>query len=159
MIPDMTLAALGLAAALVVPQTGQVNADQLSWMSGYWLSCDGGREVSETWSDPRAGLMAGHALTVARGRVSFELSHIGPTPQGYGYVAQPGGSPPTLFVVAETGPMRVVFANAENDFPTRVIYERDGDALKARIEGEIDGQARSMEWNFTAAPLNTRCPG
>jgi len=39
-----------------------------------------------------------------------------------------------------------------------VIYERDGDALKARIEGEIDGQARSMEWNFSAAPLNTRCP-
>jgi hypothetical protein len=102
--------------------------------------------------------MAGHALTVARGRVSFELSHIGPTPQGYAYVAQPGGSPPTAFVVAETGPMRVVFANAENDFPSRIVYERDGDALKARIEGEIGGQARSMEWNFRAAPLNTRCP-
>jgi len=145
-----------LAAALL--QTAPAAAPDLSWIAGYWLNCSDGREVSETWSDPRAGLMAGHALTVARGRVSFELSHIGPTPQGYAYVAQPGGSPPTAFVVAETGPMRVVFANAENDFPSRIVYERDGDALKARIEGEIGGQARSMEWNFRAAPLNTRCP-
>jgi hypothetical protein len=146
-----------LAAALL--QTAPAAAPDLSWIAGYWLDCSDGREVSETWSDPRAGLMAGHALTVARGRVSFELSHIGPTPQGYAYVAQPGGSPPTAFVVAETGPMRVVFANAENDFPSRIVYERDGDALQARIEGEIGGQARSMEWTFTAAPLNTRCPG
>lgn len=147
---------IALAAALL--QTAPAATPDLSWIAGYWLDCSDGREVSETWSDPRAGLMAGHALTVARGRVSFELSHIGPTPQGYAYVAQPGGSPPTAFVVAETGPMRVVFANAENDFPSRIVYERDGDALRARIEGEIGGQARSMEWNFRSAPLNTRCP-
>lgn len=145
-----------LAAALI--QTAAPATPDLSWIAGYWLDCSNGREVSETWSDPRAGLMVGHALTVSRGRVSFELSHIGLTPQGYAYVAQPGGAPPTAFVVAETGPMRVVFASAENDFPTRIIYERDGDALKARIEGEINGQARSMEWNFTTARLNARCP-
>ncbi|MBX9801786.1 MAG: hypothetical protein K2Y04_03375 [Caulobacteraceae bacterium] len=146
-----------LVAALIQAAPAAPVPD-LSWIAGYWLDCSGGREVSETWSDPRAGLMVGHAVTLTRGRVSFELAHIGPTPQGPAYVAQPGGSPPTAFVLAETGPARVVFANAENDFPTRIIYERDGDALKARIEGEIGGQARSMEWNFTAAPLNTRCP-
>ena len=54
--------------------------------------------------------------------------------------------------------MKAVFANAENDFPTRVIYQRDGDVLTARIEGEIGGQPRSLAWNYTAAPLNTRCP-
>ena len=146
-----------LAAALIQTAPAAPVPD-LSWIAGYWLDCSNGREVSETWSDPRAGLMVGHALTVSRGRVSFELAHIGPTPQGYAYVAQPGGSAPTAFVLAEAGPTRVVFANAENDFPTRVGYERDGDALKALIEGEIGGQARSMEWHFTAAPLNTRCP-
>ncbi len=146
-----------LAAALI--QTAAPATPDLSWMAGYWLDCSDGREVSETWSDPRAGLLAGHAVTMSGGRASFEVSHIGPTPQGFAYVAQPGGAPPTAFVVAETGPMRVVFANPENDFPTRIVYERAGDALKARIEGEINGQARSMEWTFTAAPLNTRCPG
>ena len=145
-----------LAAALL--QTEHAATPDLSWIAGYWLDCSNGREVSETWSDPRGGLSVGHAMTVENGRVSFEVSHIRRTPQGFAYVAQPGGVPPTVFVVAETGPMRAVFANAENDFPTRVIYERDGDALTARIEGEIDGQARSMEWNFRSAPLNTRCP-
>ena len=144
-----------IAAALI--QTAPAAPD-ISWMAGYWLDCSNGREASETWSDPRGGLSVGHAVTIENGRPSFEVSHIGPTAQGFAYVAQPGGVPPTAFVLAESGPMRAVFANAENDFPTRVIYERDGDALKARIEGEIGGQARSMEWNFRAAPLNTRCP-
>lgn len=133
-------------------------APDVSWMAGYWLDCSNGREASEAWSDPRAGLSVGHAVTVENGRPSFEVSHIGPMPGGFAYVAQPGGVPPTAFVLTESGPMRAVFANAENDFPTRVIYERDGDVLRARIEGEIDGQARSMEWTFRAAPLNTRCP-
>jgi len=145
-----------LAAALI--QTASAPSPDLSWMAGYWLDCSSGREVSETWSDPRGGLSVGHAVTVQRDRVSFEVSHIGLSPQGFAYIAQPGGAPPTVFVLAESGPGRAVFANPENDFPTRVIYERDGDALKARIEGEIDGQARSMEWNFRAVPLNTRCP-
>lgn len=144
-----------LAAALI--QTAPATPD-MSWMAGYWLDCSDDREASETWSDPRGGLSVGHAVAIESGRPSFEVSHIGPTPQGFAYVAQPGGAPPTVFVLAESGSARAVFANAENDFPTRVIYEREGDSLKARIEGEIDGQARSMEWNFRAMPLNSRCP-
>lgn len=144
--------------AAILAQTAPAAPPDLSWMAGYWLDCSNGREASETWSDPRAGLSVGHAVTVEDGHASFEISHIGPTPQGFAYVAQPGGAPPTVFVLARSGPGRVVFANAENDFPTRVIYERAGDALRARIEGEVGGQPRSMEWNFRAVPLNTRCP-
>ena len=146
------------AAVLAAILTQAAPPPDMSWMAGYWLDCSGGREVSETWSDPRGGLSVGHAVTVTANGVSFEVAHIGQTPTGFAYVAQPGGTPPTAFVLTESGPARAVFVNAENDFPTRIIYERGGDALKARIEGEIGGQARSMEWNFTAAPLNTRCP-
>jgi hypothetical protein len=131
----------------------------LSWISGYWLDCSDGREVSETWSDPRGGLMVGHAVTLGgNGRVSFEMARIGPTAQGFAYVAQPGGAAPTAFTLSESGPARAVFVNAENDFPTRIIYARDRDVLTARIEGTIDGQPRSMDWTFRAAPLNARCP-
>lgn len=147
-----------LLSALVL-QAAPAPAPDLSWMAGYWLDCSGGREASETWSDPRAGLSVGHAVTVTAGGVSFEAARIGPTPEGFAYIAQPGGAPPTAFVLAESGPTRAVFVNPENDFPTRVVYEREGDALRARIEGEIGGRARSMEWNFRATPLNTRCPG
>ena len=146
------------AALIAALLTQAAPAPDLSWMSGYWLSCADGREASETWSDPRGGLMVGHAVSLENGRASFEVSHIGPTPEGLAYVAQPGGAPPTVFVVVESGPDRAVFANPDNDFPTRIIYERDGDALSARIEGEMGGQIRSMAWEFRAAPLNARCP-
>jgi hypothetical protein len=150
-----------LAAAVIAAALGASPSDpDLSWIAGYWLDCSSGREVSETWSDPRGGLMVGHAVTLtANGRVSFEIARIGPTAQGFAYVAQPGGVAPTAFTLSESGPARAVFVNAENDFPTRIIYARDGDVLTARIEGTIDGQARAMDWTFRAMPLNARCSG
>lgn len=135
----------------------------LGWMSGYWLACEDGRETSEVWTDPRRGLMAGVTVTVRGDRVGFEQSRIAPldaTPDApLAYFAQPGGQPVTVFPAIETGQTRVVFErSADDDFPKRIIYERDGDALNARIEGEIDGRARAVEWRFRKADLNARCP-
>lgn len=144
---------------LTVAAFAAVSIPDLSWMAGYWLDCSNGREASETWSDPRAGLMVGHAVTVsAQGRASFEVAHMMQTPQGFVYIAQPAGAPPTTFVATETKPNRAVFANPDNDFPTRITYERTGDVLNARIEGAIDGETRSMSWAFNKVALNTRCP-
>ena len=134
----------------------------LGWMSGYWLSCDNGREVSETWTDPRLHLMAGVNVTVRGERVGFEMSRIAPTDAAadapLAYFAQPEGMPATVFPVVQSGPNRVVFEQAAHDFPQRIIYERDGDVLNARIEGEINGQTREVRWRFNKAELNARCP-
>jgi hypothetical protein len=149
-----------LFAALALASPGTETSPDLGWMAGYWLDCSGGREVSETWSDPRAGLMVGHAVTTQGGRASFEMARIGPASDGVlAYHAQPGGAAPTLFRLIEHGEGRAVFENPDNDFPTRIVYRREGEALHARIEGRIDGEARGMDWRFEAAPLNTRCPG
>lgn len=154
------LTALTLTAALIVPQA-DLRPD-LGWMAGYWLSCEGGREVAETWSLPRLNLMAGTSITVRNGRVGWELSRIAPTgPEAdapLAYFAQPEGQTPTTFPVIESGPNRVVFQQAAHDFPQRVIYEREGDVLNARIEGEINGEARVIRWRFHKAELNARCP-
>lgn len=153
----LTTAALLMTAAL----QADLRPD-LGWMSGYWLSCEGGREVSETWSDPRAGLMTGMNVTVSNGRAGFELSRIAPTTASpdapFGYFAQPEGQPATLFPVIEAAPGRVVFQQAAHDFPQRIVYEREGDVLNARIEGEIGGQSRTIRWRFQKAELNARCP-
>lgn len=152
------MAAAVLAGGQAAPPAATV--DDLAWIAGYWLDCTGGREASEVWSDPRAGLIVGVAVTVRGGRSGFEASQIRAAPDGgVAYFAQPDGAAPTLFTLVETGPGRAVFSNPENDFPHRIIYQRDGDVLAARIEGEINGQARSMEWRFDRRELNTRCPG
>jgi len=41
-----------------------------------------------------------------------------------------------------------VFEDPGRDFPRRILYWRDGDALMARIEGTINGQARAREGRF-----------
>jgi hypothetical protein len=143
-----------MAAALM-----QTPAPDLSWLAGYWLDCSRGREASETWSDPRAGLMVGHTMTVRNGRSGFEFARIAPLQDGVlAYVAQPGGAAPTPFRVIESEPQRVVFANPANDFPQRILYQRVGDVLTARIEGAADDETRSVEWTFNKVELNTRCP-
>lgn len=150
------LTAMALAATLI--QTPPAPPD-LSWMAGYWLDCSGGREASETWSDPRAGLIVGSAVTVRNGRAGFEASVIGPTPDGgLAYYAQPDGAPPTPFVLEEQTGQSAVFFNPDNDFPTRIRYRRDGDVMTARIEGQIGGVDRAIEWRFERRALNTRCP-
>lgn len=155
------LTALMMTAALTGVSQADLRPD-LGWIAGYWLSCEGGREVAETWSVPRLNLMAGTSITVRNGRVGWELSRIAPTgtePDApLGYFAMPEGQAPTTFPVVESGPNRVVFEQAAHDFPKRVIYERDGDVLNARIEGEIDGQTRTIRWRFHKAEFNTNCP-
>jgi hypothetical protein len=140
-------------------QSAPATIDDLSWMAGYWLSCDGGREVSETWSDPRGGLMAGVTVTVGRsGQGSLEFTRIWPVGDGLAFLAQPSGVPATVFPLIEATANRAVFENPDHDFPQRIVYAREGDTLTGRIEGTADGQARSMAWTYRAAPLNSRCP-
>ena len=150
----MSLTAL-IAAGLM--QAAPPTAD-LSWMAGYWLDCSQGREASETWTDPRAGVLIGATATVRNGRVGFEYARIAPIDGVLSYVAQPGGSPPTAFALIEATEGRAVFQNLENDCPHRVIYQRIGDVLSARIEGRMDDRDQAMDWRFDKAELNTRCP-
>ena len=147
---------LGAAAMATTP----VTADQLSWMSGYWLSCDGGRETSETWSDPRGGMLLGSVLTLEDGKISFEQSRIAPTTDGDGltYFAGVEGAPPVIFPAIEASGTRVVFENAAHDFPQRVVYERRGDVLYAHIEGHMGDRMQAMDWTLQKADLNARCP-
>lgn len=150
-----------LAAALLTTTTpAQDPVAGLGWMSGYWLDCSNGREASETWSDARGGLMVGHAVTVSpQGRVGFELAFIAALPDGgAAYVVKPSGQDEVRFTLSEQGEEFVVFSNPDNDFPTHIRYERDGDGLKARIDGEIAGTPRSVEWRFDRRDLNARCP-
>lgn len=156
----MSLLPVFAAALLTTTPPAQDPVAGLGWMSGYWLDCSEGREASETWSDPREGLMAGHAVTVsAQGRVGFELAFIAALPDGAAvYVVKPSGQDEVRFTLTEQGEDFVVFSNPDNDFPTHIRYERDGDGLRARIDGEISGTPRSVEWRFAAGALNTRCP-
>jgi hypothetical protein len=127
-----------------------------NWMSGYWLSCESG-EVAESWIGADAGVMLGTNLT--RGEQSgFEFLRIADNGRGgYSYFSMPNGrSPATEFTMVTLGANRAVFENLAHDFPQRIIYERAGDALHARIENA--GATQGMDWRFRRAEQDTRCP-
>ncbi len=128
----LLLLALPLSAAEPV-------VDDLAWISGHWSE----GEVEELWLAPKGNLMLGMSRTVRKtGKVAFEFIRIAKTPDGIAYIAQPGGKPPVSFLLVESKPGRVVFANPQHDFPKRIVYElRDG-KLCARVDDGKDGD----EW-------------
>lgn len=144
--------ALILAAQLATPSVPDMN-----WIAGYWLSCDGGREVAEYWSDARGDVLFNTTVNLNGDRVSSERTVITSVEDRLAFVYEPTG-PNVVFSLVSLDGQRAVFENAENDFPQRVIYSRDGDVLTGRIEGTIDGQGRSMQWTYQAAEMNARCP-
>lgn len=143
------IAAAGLAASPPAPD--------LSWLAGYWLSCKKGSEVSETWSDQRGGMMLGTSITHKDGKVSFEFARILSSASGTRFLAMPSGQAPTEFVMTQADDKRIMFENSAHDFPQRVIYQRDGANLSARIEGQMNGKLVGVDWLYGPAQLNSRC--
>jgi hypothetical protein len=148
--------AFAIAAALSLQPAGTPQPD-LDWMAGYWLSCEDGQDVAETWSERRGGVMLGTSITTGDDSFFWEQMRIETRePDGaLAFVALPRGQAGGAFPLVRWGEREAVFENPAHDFPQRIIYRRDGDRLTGRIEGN---GGRSAEWNYRAAPLNSRCP-
>ena len=146
--------AIALAiSALALPAAAAPADDvaRLAWMAGSWIADQDGTITRETWLPPLGGVMAGAGQTNAPGKpVSVEHARIHAEPAGATYTTIVRGQPPTSFVLKPGLPDgEAVFENLAHDFPNRVIYRRCGDDLCARIEGSIQGKARSFEWRYS----------
>jgi hypothetical protein len=130
-----------------------LTVEDLAWMAGSWTQESGGMVVRETWLPPVQDAMAGVTQTHRPGRpASTEFSTITAARAGVTFTAYVVGQPPTPFLLKSGAPGEVVFENPDHDFPQRVIYRKCGDDLCARIEGLINGQARSMDWRYRRLP-------
>lgn len=120
----------------------------VGWLAGSWAADNGATITEEHWTQPFAGTMLGMNRTVAGGKtVFFEYLRIEKTPDGIIYWASPKGrAPATPFKLIERGDQRAVFENPDHDFPQRIVYERNGDQLRGRIEGLQRGQPATEEW-------------
>jgi hypothetical protein len=143
-----------LLASFVTFATGSNSAPPdlkaLSWMAGNWSGTRDGVSMEETWLDAKGNSMLGVHRDVRGGRtISFEFLRIEATADAITYWASPQGKSATPFRLVELKDKRVVFENAEHDFPNRIVYwlSKDG-ALHARIEGKLKGQPASEEWTW-----------
>ena len=137
-------------------QTTKPTLNDLSWIAGSWTGTDRrGVEMEEHWTAPKGNSMIGIHRDVVKGRTAlFEFLRIEQQGDQIVYLSMPNGrSPATAFPLKEASGMRVVFENPTHDFPQRIIYWKDGNDLRARIEGTMNGKAGSQEWTWSPGAL------
>lgn len=77
---------------------------------------------------------------------AFEFLRIVEKDGGLVYVAQPGGRPPTEFVLAAIDAARATFENSAHDFPKMIRYAKRADgSLEATVS---DGKGRARRSCF-----------
>jgi hypothetical protein len=127
----------------------------LSWLAGSWTGTSRGIEMEEHWTAPKGNSMVGLHRDVGKGRtLLFEFLRIEQQGDQIVYLSMPNGrSPATPFPLKEVSGTRVVFENPTHDFPQRIIYWKDGNDLRARIEGTQNGKAGGEEWRWQPGGL------
>ena len=124
----------------------------LGWLQGHWCQQTDEGLVEEYWMAPANGESVGLGRTLSGGKTaSFEYMRIVRGEGGLQFIAQPGGAPPTAFAATpgSTAAQRIAFENPEHDFPQRVSYWREGEALMAEISGPgADGNTMSFQFNY-----------
>jgi hypothetical protein len=140
------LALASAAAATAVPGPALT---ELSWLSGDWVSETPEGWTEEHWSSDRGGLMLGLNRSGKGDKATaFEYMRIQRDERGrIIFWASPGGKAAVAFPqVSHGGRRKIVFENAKNDYPQRIVYERRGDVLTGTISDLKSGNA--MRWTF-----------
>ena len=112
------------------------SAPPLDWITGHWCADLGEEIVEEYWLPPHGGVALGLSRArTAQETTAFEFLRIADIEGVRSYIAQPGGRAPTIFKQTAGGERWIRFENPDHDFPQRIEYRREGDALEAQIAG------------------------
>lgn len=167
LIPTLLAALLAMSTAQAAEKTAPPpeTVDKLAWLAwlaGCW-NVDGTEPGSgEQWSTAAGGTLLGTSRTVKGGRTTaFEFVQIRLTEPGQlAYIVQPSGQPPVIFnLLRQDKPDEFIFANLDNDFPSRIIYRHDSERiLHASITGTLKGKLTTIDFPMTrgrceAAPM------
>jgi hypothetical protein len=133
---------------IALPAPARAASGDMAWLAGAWVGARGAASIEERWSPPLGGAMLGVSRTVSRGKMAaFEFLRIVERDGGLVYIAQPGGRPPTEFVLTELGPTRAVFENPRHDSPQRIVYELSAEGrLSASIGFAKGGRPQRFEF-------------
>ena len=145
------------ASLIVVSMAGALQPaapaiKDVGWIAGCWETTRNGRHVVESWTSAEGGTILGVSRTVSNGRTSeWEFLIIREGAKSLEYVAKPSRQPEATFSATSVSATEVVFENPAHDFPKKIIYKRDGDALVASIEGPMNGQTRRIDFAYKKA--------
>lgn len=122
--------------------------EHIAWMLGCWAEKSAAPSATERWTID-GEMMTGIGEATRDGTVIVvEQMNIRKDEDGnLVFTASPVGQTTTSFVMTNIADDEIVFENRDHDFPQRIIYRLLPDFdLLGRIEGVIDGQARSADF-------------
>ena len=133
-------------------QASPTKLSDLGWLAGCWEMNDQkrGMQITEMWMKPTGDAMIGAGRTLKAGKLAdFEFLRIIETVDGLAYVSRPSGNKDdTSFPLRSSAANSVIFENPAHDFPQRILYNRDGAKLTARIEGTVNGKVRGVDFGY-----------
>ncbi len=150
----MTTAILACAGSSFVTVPPVSALELPAWLAGCWVQSEGEVWTEECWTAPRAGIMLGSSRTGEGENLQFwETMQLvldqeiedGPVLPMVLW-ASPKGEQRTLFAWTPSDVPGVTFTNAENDYPQKIHYWREGDLLKAEIS-MLDG-TNAISWTY-----------
>lgn len=131
----LLLASFSLPPARAMRGAPPATIAAVSWMAGDWVGRKGQVVFEERWTPPAGGAMLAVSRTLKGERLAaFEFLRIVERDGSLVYIAQPGGRPPTEFVLSAVGAESATFENPSHDFPKVIRYTRLPDGtLEARV--------------------------
>jgi hypothetical protein len=138
-------------STIVAQERARAGISDLRWLAGTWITDEGPVAVEERWTPPAGGAMLAVSRTLKGSRmVAFEFLRIIERDGRLIYIAQPGGRPPTEFVLTAIEGQTVIFENPAHDFPKAIRYSLRADGtLEARVS---DGGSKAETFVFRRAP-------
>lgn len=135
-----------LAGCTLTRAASQPAAQTLNWLTGCWQSEDG--STREIWSQSEDGYYFGYSVVLKEDKVVFfEQMRIDPGGMPT-FQAYPRGAGPSGFPAVSLTEKGVTFANPDHDYPQKITYIREGDALKAVIS--LIDDTRQGHFNYVA---------
>lgn len=138
-----------LAVPAVSARAGSV-AD-LNWLTGCWVQKARGVTIEETWLAPSGGALLGVGRTVRdadNALRNYEFMKIDSPDGVLTFTADPSGQNRASFAVKTQTANEIVFEDPEHDFPQRVVYRKVATGLHAHIEGVIEGQTQTINFDY-----------
>jgi hypothetical protein len=141
-----TIAAAAILLVAAAPEKADVS--RLAWLSGSWVSEEGERWTEESWTAPRGAMMLGTGSS-GRGQAVRDWEHMRIAPDEAGVLSfwgSPKGAAAVAFRLVSLVEGEAVFENPRHDFPQRIAYRRDGEALVATIS--LQDGSNAMSWRY-----------
>ena len=139
------LALLGFVTMAMAPAP---RIADFGWLSGAWVSETKDGWTEELWTSPRGGMLLGTNRSGKGAKATgYEYMRIEADANGrISFWGSPGGKPAVPFALVSSGPREAVFENPKHDYPTRIVYRRQGRVLSATVSGP--GGANPLSWKF-----------